>query len=178
MNNTENNSYNLLSRILHWVMALLIFAAIFLGFYMEDLEGTEKYKAYDLHKSLGVLVLGLVFVRILWNALSGKPKELSSYKKWEKILSRITHIFMYFAMIAVPLSGWAMSSSGGYAVKFFGVELPALMEKNKEIHEIFEELHEFLAIALLFVIGLHILGALKHHFIDKDDTLKRMTHKF
>ncbi len=173
----ENNSYNLISKIIHWVSALLILGLIFIGFYMDDLEGAQKYKMYDIHKSFGVLLLGLVCVRILWNAIKGKPKTLISYKKWEKILSHISHMFMYLAMIALPLSGWAISSTGGHAVKFFGIKLPALLEKNKELHEIFEELHEFLAIALLFVVGLHILGAFKHHFIDKDITLKRMTAK-
>ncbi len=176
--NEENKSYNILSKLIHWVMALLILGLLFLGFYMDSVETSDyKYWLYAQHKSLGVLVVALVILRIIWHIIKRKPKHLGSHKKWEKIISGSTHILLYIAMFAVPLSGWAMSSSGGYAVNLFGLELPAIVQKDKAMFELFGEAHEISAFALFFLIGLHMLGAFKHHFIDKDDTLKRMTAK-
>ncbi len=175
---TDNSSYNILSKLIHWIMALLILGTIFLGVYMDIVpSGDYKYWLYAQHKSFGVLVIILVFIRILWNSLSNKVGSISTHKKWEKILSKITHISLYILMFALPLSGWAMSSFGGYPVKLFGLELPSLVSKNKEISEIFGEIHQALAQILIFIIGLHMLGAFKHHFIDKDETLKRMVSR-
>ncbi len=175
----ENNEYNPLSKILHWVTALLIFGLLFLGFYMEGLAPSDyKYEMYDLHKSFGVIVIALAFLRILWHIIKRKPKHINYHKPWERFLSSSIHLLIYVALFAVPLSGWAMSSTGGYAVNFFGLgDLPALLPKDKQMFELFGEIHEISAYALLFIVGLHMLGAFKHHFIDRDETLKRMTNK-
>ncbi len=179
MNETNNNSYNLLSKLIHWITALLILGLLAVGFYMTELDkSTFKYELYDLHKALGAVVIALTFLRILWHVMKRKPKSLHSHKAWEKAISHLTHALLYLAILVVPLSGWAMSSSGGYAVSFFGLfDLPALVQKDKDMSELFGEIHEISSIALLLLIGVHMLGAFKHHFVDKDETLQRMTAK-
>ncbi len=174
-----SDNYNILSKLIHWVTALLILGLLAVGFYMTELDkSTYKYELYDLHKALGAVVIALTILRIFWHVVKRKPKSIASHKSWEKAISHLTHALLYLGILAVPLSGWAMSSSGGYAVSFFGLfDLPALVPKDKEMFELFGEIHEISALALLFLIGLHMLGAFKHHFVDKDATLQRMTAK-
>ena len=171
--------YNKLAKSLHWIIGLAIIALIAVGLYMEglDYDGPEgtKMQLYSLHKAFGIVVLGLMVCRIIWRFVSQYPKSLDTHKKWEKVLSKIVHWVLYFMAFSMPLSGWAMSSSYGYPVSVFGFfTLPPLVEKNEVRGELFAELHELGGWALIAVILLHVAGALKHHFIDKDVTLKRM----
>ncbi len=173
--NTEN-SYSVFSRILHWATAIVVIFIIALGLYMEDLEKTPfKYEMYALHKSLGILILGLGLFRLLWLFISPPPKMLGEPSKKEELVAKFAHILLILFMIGMGLSGWLLSSSGGYPVKFFDIfELPVLIGKNHDIHELFEEIHEIGGFILIGLIILHILAALKHQFIKKDGTLKRM----
>lgn len=168
--------YHTVSKILHWMTALIILGLLSLGFYMVGLDFSEdKLKLYALHKSFGLLVLLLVFVRVVWHVIKRKPRSLPTHKVWEKALSHAAHMFLYFAMFALPLSGWVMSSAGDFNVQFFGIEMPDLVAKNEEIFKNAGKAHEILALILVVVIGLHMAGAFKHHFIDRDATLSRMS---
>lgn len=129
---------------------------------------------YNLHKSLGVLVIFLFFARIINRHINKAPAPLENLQNWEKISSKITHILLYLLMFIIPVSGYLMSNSYGYAVKFFGIEMPFLIEKNYEIGPIFGETHEVAAFTIIGLIILHIGAVLKHKFIDKKDVLKRM----
>jgi len=177
----KNNSskYPITSRILHWSMSILILFLLGLGIYMSDFlpkDAPNRMEVYGLHKSLGVLALILIFIRIFNRFVCKAPALPKTLQKWEKIAAHFGHIGLYFLMMAVPLSGYLMSNSFGYPVHFFGIEMPFLIEKNFELGKLFSEAHEISAFSLLGLVIIHVLGALKHRFFDKpeNDVLKRM----
>lgn len=160
----------------HWVVALLILGLLAVGFCMEDLAPDPfKFQIYGIHKALGIAVLALAAARLVWRIVNIVPASPPHHKTWEKILSRCADYALYALMFAMPLSGWAMSSAGGHPVGFFGLfELPPLVGKDPDLGKAMNALHGTLAWALIGVLSLHAAGALKHHFIDRDDTLRRM----
>lgn len=173
---SEAKSYNIISRIIHWVTALIILALLVVGKYMKGMEFSEqKLEVYNLHKSFGLLVLFLVVVRIVWHIVTKKPKSMDTHAKWERVLSHAVHGFLYLLLFALPLSGWVMSSAGDFNIKFFGLNMPDIVAKDENLFEFAEEMHELFAYAVLGFVALHVAGALKHHFIDRDMTIARMT---
>lgn len=167
--------YPCLLRALHWLIALLILGLLAVGFYMEDLPASpDKFAIYGLHKSIGIVVLGLVIIRILARLRGPIPPPLPSHKKWEVNLAHLIHGIFYLAMLGMPLSGWAMSSAGGHPVTLFGLNLPPLVGEDKALGAIMRDIHGILALIFVGGIALHVAGALKHHFIDRDGTLTRM----
>ena len=172
--------YGLVSRFLHWAMALLILAMIGVGAYMTDLAREDPMRAqlYSLHKAVGVTLLGLALIRILWMLVSRPPVMPAALQRWEVVLARSTVGLLYLLMVATPIAGYLMTNTGGKPISYFGLfELPPLMEKNHDLHEALEEVHEILAFTILALVILHVAGAFKHRFIDKDpnaDVLKRM----
>ncbi len=171
--------YALTSRILHWVMALLIIFLLGLGIYMSDFldeDSANRLVVYNLHKSLGVVVLILVFLRITNRLLTRTPALPFAISALEKKLAKFGHFALYFLMITTPLSGYLMSSFAGYPVKLFAIELPNFFEANYEIAEFFAETHELSAFTLLGLIVIHILAVIRHRFFDKpgNDVLNRM----
>lgn len=169
-------SYSLIARIIHWLTALIILGLLVVGTCMTTMDMSEqKLQFYNFHKSFGLLVLALAFVRIAWHLIKKKPKSLPTHKKWEKILSHAVHGFLYLLLIAIPISGWVMSSAGDFNIKFFSLNMPDIVSKDENLFKLFHEVHEILAWVLLGLLVLHIAGALKHHVIDRDETLERMT---
>jgi cytochrome b561 len=172
--------YGLVSRFLHWVMALLILAMIALGAYMTDLAKDDPLRAqlYTLHKESGVTILALAAIRILWILVSRPPVMPAALQRWEVVLAKSTVGLLYLLMLATPVAGYLMTNTGGKPISYFGLfDLPVLMGKNHDLHEVLEGVHEFLAFSILTLVGLHVLGALKHRFVDPDpgaDVLKRM----
>ena len=173
---TDSNSYHPVSKIIHWVTALIVLALLSVGYIMTDMDFSPfKLNIYMMHKSFGLLVLALVIVRIVWRIIVPPPKSLDSHACWEKFLAKIVHFLLYFGLITMPLSGWLMSSAGEFPVNFFGIfEMPSLSSKDASLFKLTKEIHELGAVSLLVAIGLHFLGAAKHHFIDSDETVKRM----
>lgn len=172
--------YGLVSRFLHWVMALLILAMIGLGAYMADLarEDPLRGQLYTLHMEVGVTILALAVIRILWILVSRPPVMPAALKRWEVVLAKSTVGLLYLLMLATPIAGYLMTNTAGKPINYFGLfDLPVLMAKNHDLHETLEGVHEFLAFSILALVSLHVLGALKHRFIDMDpkaDVLKRM----
>ena len=186
--------------ILHWLIAIFIALMFGLGWFMADLpKEAPKQLAYDLfdlgvytwqlaeeasprtfyfnlHKSLGLTVLALIGLRVLWRITHTPPAALSSYKAIEKKVATATHHSLYLLMLAVPVTGLIMAINSKYGVKWFGIDVIAGLD-NKPVRDFFECTHEFVGIVLLVLIGIHLLGALKHKFIDKDDTMSRMSLK-
>lgn len=134
-----------------------------------------KLQFYNFHKSFGLLVLLLFFVRIIWHLKIAKPKSLTTHKPWEQALSKIIHFNLYGLLLFLPLSGWIMSSAGDFNIKFFGVNMPDIAPKDEKLFMLSNEAHEVLGWVLLVALALHIVGALKHHIIDRDVTMERMS---
>lgn len=172
----KNNEthFGLVAITLHWLMAILIIGMLCVGLYMTSLPvGMLKLKLYGWHKAFGILILTLVILRILWRLTNATP--VLALPWWERTAARLAHFVLYVLMLAMPLSGWLMTSAAGLPPSFFGLfTLPNLVAPNDELRELFGLMHEWLAYGLIAVIILHTLAALKHHFIDKDDILRRM----
>ena len=170
-------SYGMPARGFHWLCALIIFGLIPLGFYMVSLDFSPlKLNLYWWHKSFGTLIFFLVLLRLLWRFINQQPLPLSSHKKWERILARLVHILLYIGMIGMPLSGLLMSAAADFPRPFFGLfDMPDIIPgKNKALFDLMRETHEITAYCLFSAIGLHGIGALKHHFMDRDITLSKM----
>ncbi len=160
---------------LHWVIAGLIVCGFALGWVMTGLPfSPQKLKFYSWHKWIGMTVLGLSALRGLWR-LSHPPPPALPAPAWQHALARFTHGMLYALMFAMPLSGWLYSSASGYPVVYLQLlQLPDLVSKNKELARTLVQIHESFAWLLLATFGLHVLGALKHHLMDRDATLQRM----
>ena len=168
--------YTKTAKALHWLMAILFFGLLALGFYMPDLPlSPEKLKLYSWHKWAGVTAFLLVWLRLFWRVTHRPPALPVSMPKIMQLAAHAGHLLLYVLMIAIPLSGWLMSSAKGFQTVWFGVlPIPDLLEKNKELGDLLKNVHASLNLLFVAVIAGHIGAALKHHFIDKDDILKRM----
>lgn len=180
MQTSSSAQYNPFSKILHWFMALLILGMLCMGYSMGLMEFSPlKMNLYMLHKSIGMTILGLVILRIIWRHVKSPPPHLDTHASWEVCLAHAIHILLYAGMIGMPLSGWVMSSAGEFPVDFFSLfEIPYITGKDEHLFEISRLTHEVFAYMIIAAIGLHFLGAAKHHIIDKDSTLRRMGGNF
>jgi cytochrome b561 len=162
-------------RTFHWVMVLLIAVMVPLGLYMTGLPlGVGKVRVYALHKSIGLVVLGLALLRLLWRASETRP-TLSPMPDWQARAAKAVSIALYALLFAVPLSGWLFNSAAGFPLSWFGlVNLPGLTAANPTLKPIARELHATFVWVLLAVVTLHAAGAFKHHFVDRDRTLSLM----
>lgn len=173
LKNTKE-SFGLVAICLHWLMAFLIIGLLILGLYMVELPiSLQKLKLYGWHKEYGLLVLFLFFLRLSWRILNTTPELPIVW--WEKLAARLVHWIFYGFMLALPVTGWLLTSAAGLPVSFFGwFTLPNLVAPDESLRQTLTVVHKYLAYALIATIGLHVLAALKHHFIDKDNVLRRM----
>lgn len=168
--------YSGLSIFLHWLVAILIIAAFAMGTCMTEMRiSPAKLQYYAWHKWLGVSILGLVAVRLLVRLWKGAPSYQASLKPWEKNLASATHLFLYFLMFAVPISGYLYTYAAGFPVVYLGiVQLPSIVPPMPELKNTFKEIHEILTTVMAILVAMHFGAALKHKLIDKDGTLERM----
>lgn len=171
--NTKTH-FGVIAIAFHWIMAVVIMGMLALGLYMVTLpSGLEKLKLYGWHKEYGVIVLLLALLRFFWRIRNITPHL--SLPRFELVTARLVHWAFYGLMIAMPLSGWMMSSAAGRTVSFFGLfNLPALVNANENLAGLAHAAHQWFGYTLVAMILLHTAAALKHHFYDKDDILRRM----
>src|SRR5688572_2197030 len=166
-----------ISQLLHWLMVLLIFGLGAVGLIMVELPRSPRYFwVYDLHKSLGLTVLGLVLLRLVWRLYAGAPRPVPGTPHWQERIASITHWLLLTLVFAVPLSGWLFDSfSGLRPLRWFGLfAVPKLTAPDPQLSELLEEAHEWLFWALIALVAIHAGAALYHHLIQHDATLKRM----
>jgi cytochrome b561 len=161
---------------LHWLIALAIFGAFGVGLYMVDLPfSPAKLKIYSWHKWAGVTIFALVVLRCIWRLTHATPALPDSTPAWQRHVANVTHVLLYVLIFIIPISGWLMSSAKGFQTVYFGVlPLPDLLDKNKELGDTLATVHQYLNFTMIAIVLLHAGAALKHHFIDKDDILRRM----
>ena len=166
---------------LHWFIGLTMIFLIVIGIYMHE---NDAYALYPIHKSIGILLFFVIIVRVVWRIMNGWPKPASNYKRWEQLLSKITHWALIISSVALPMSGVMMSWGAGYGIEIFNLvivghnidpnDITKTIPANQTLSSLGAQGHEFFANIVFFGVILHICGALKHHFIDKDSTLRRM----
>ena len=171
--------YGTMSIVLHWGMALLVIALIALGFYMDALPNvgfdTEKITLILAHKALGMLALAIAVLRLAWRLANVLPRFVDGLPDWQQVAARFVHLMFYALLFAVPVTGWLMSSAGGYPVPFFSFfDVPDMIGVNEWLFLVLIEVHHWLAWLLLFFLVLHAGAALRHHFALRDETLQRM----
>lgn len=173
---TPATRYTPVAIVLHWLMALAIVGAFGVGLYMSDLPfSLTRVKLYNWHKWAGVTILALAALRLLWR-LTHRPPADPPMSAWQARAAHAVHWLLYAAFFAVPLTGWAMSSAKGFPIVWFGVlPLPDFVPKDHDLGELLEEVHAALAWGLAALVLAHLGGALKHHFIDRDGLLARMS---
>ncbi len=164
------------AKVLHWLMALLIVGLFALGQYMSDLSmSPRKLQLYSWHKWIGVTAFLLLLVRMGWRLTHQPPALPTQMPPLLRFASHISHGALYLLMLAIPLSGWLMSSAKGYQTVWFGVlPIPDLLGKDKQLGDALAEVHGALSSVLALVVLIHVAAALKHHFIDRDDVLRRI----
>ena len=173
---TPNTGYTFTAIGLHWLIALTIIGSFALGFYMADLPiSPQKLKFYSWHKWAGVTIFLFVVLRLGWRLAHQPPELPAGMPAWQRSVAAATHVLLYLLMVAVPLSGWLMSSAKGFQTVWFGVlPLPDLLTKNAELGDLLQQMHKLLNYSMAALVLAHLGAALKHHFIDRDDILARM----
>ncbi len=175
MDRNKNWHYDVIARLLHWVIALLLIGLISIGWYMMYIEDQPNSGWYfNLHKSFGLTAAILIFFRVIWR-FAHKPAPLpSSVPHWQQIISKGIHFLLYFCMIIMPITGFIGASFSKYGIIFFGVELPHWVNQSHAISEQFFQIHGVVAWILVGLIALHLLAAIKHLVINKDNVFQRM----
>ncbi len=174
---TALQRYSNASIALHWVTVLLLVGVYVCiegrGYFPRGSAIREGLKAW--HFSLGLTVFGLTWLRLALRWFGMTPAITPSLPAWQMLMSRLAHGVLYLCMLALPLAGWMMLSAAGKPIPLFGIELPALLAPDKALAKTIEEVHETVGTALLYVIGIHALAGLYHHYIRRDNTLARIS---
>jgi cytochrome b561 len=184
MSDDEFARFNYGAIFFHWAIAGLILANILIGWQFSMLHGQLRAAALQLHKSIGITVLLLSVLRLLWRRVSTLPPFPNTMRTWEKVSAKFVEKWLYFVMFAMPLTGWAVVSSSGLQVPtmLFGTvhwpDIPVLgtlpIDKQLAAYSFFVDAHRFVAKMIYVLVGFHVLGALRHQFIKRDNVVARM----
>lgn len=175
LKNTES-SYGVIAKGFHWLLFLMLTFMIAAGNFLASMpKGPEKLQAAGMHKSFGLVVLALILLRLVWRLVNGTPKDPEGTPAVQNLMAHAMHWALYVLMFAQPLAGILMSQAAGYPVSFFGLfELPVLLDKDPSLAQFFRSAHGTVWILLVLAVIGHAGAALYHHFVVKDDVLKRM----
>jgi len=171
-----SNRYTITAMSLHWFMAVLLICLFAVGVYMHELPLSPwKLQVYSWHKWAGVTAFILVLARLAWRFTHRPPPLPINMSRSAELAAHAGHASLYILMIAIPLTGWLMSSAKGFQTVYFGIiPIPDLLAKNKELGNLLREVHETLNFILAAVVIGHTAAAFKHHLVNKDDVLTRM----
>lgn len=176
----SRQEYGLVAKTLHWSIVGLLIAQFTIAWSMPDIgPRTHPDRLINLHLSFGALILLVVLLRLVWRILN--PVELlpGMSPRWQQTAARIMHFALYLLAITIPLLGWASASGRGFAVSFFGlISLPHILPARSRLTSVLGDIHTVESYVLLGLVGLHVMAALYHHFIVRDDTLRRMFPSF
>ncbi len=178
MVNTKDG-YGDISIAFHWSMAILLIALVVLGLYMVTLPDvgfdTTKITLILYHKEFGIAAFAIALLRLAWRVTNALPRLVESLPEWQQVVARFVHLSFYALMVALPVTGWLMSSAAGIPVSFLGwFVLPDLIPYDNYLFQAFIVIHKWLAYALILLFVIHAGAALRHHFLFRDDTLRKM----
>lgn len=163
--------------LLHWLVALTIIGLFALGFWMVDLTYYDDWyrKGPDIHRSLGILLFLAMVFRVVWRMISAPPRPLPNHSRLEVAGAKLGHLVLYLLIFVAMASGYLISTVDGSSISVFGwFEVPSVTGRIKGLEDSAGEVHYWATWALIVLAAMHALAALKHHFIDRDDTLRRM----
>jgi cytochrome b561 len=168
------------AQALHWLVFLLMLGSFGLGLSMVELPiSPQRIRMVIWHKTVGITILVVAVIRLAWRLAQPPPAPAATMLSWERTAAIGAHWLLYVLMFAVPLSGWLMSSALGFSTVYLGmIRLPDFLERDRELGETLRVVHYALNKTLLVVIVLHAAVALKHHFMNRDDVLRRMLPAF
>lgn len=180
----SGSRYGGVTMTLHWLIVALIVGQWVLAELAEDAghmkaahpaAALEQLALLARHKSFGLTIFALAVVRLIWRWISPPPPFPANMPGWQVVAARVTHYAFYGVLFAMPITGLVMSAAANFPVKYFGLfTIPNLVAPDDGLKELMEEVHEALFNVLLVLAALHVAAALKHHFIDHDDVLRRM----
>lgn len=168
--------FGFLARLFHWLIFLLLIGSFTLAWTMTGMPlGLEKLKFYSWHKWVGATVFLVVILRLGWRLANPVPEVPAGTPRWQRIAAGLSHFLLYAILIVMPITGWIMSSMKKLPLVYLGlIHIPSPFGANEEWAEILEEVHETLGLVLLVLVGIHVLAALYHHFVLRDNVLRRM----
>jgi cytochrome b561 len=160
----------------HWILAVLIIGNLAFGLSIVDLPLTpQKLRYFSWHKWTGVTIFLIAAARLAWRLTHPAPLLPAAMRPWERRLAHAVHVLLYVLFLAAPLTGWLFSSAAGVQTVYLGVlPIPDLLSKNEDVAEVLKVAHHWVNYTLAALIVLHVIAALKHHFVDRDDVLARM----
>jgi cytochrome b561 len=169
--------YTVVAIVLHWLLAVAIVAGFTIGLQMSDAPvSPDRVRWINYHKWVGITILILSVVRLLWRLANRPPALPVAIARWQRHALNCVHRLLYLFFFIVPVAGWAYSTALGFHVVYLGlIPLPDLAPKDKALADVLIQVHATLAWMLAALVGLHVAAALKHHFIDKDGLLLRMS---
>lgn len=169
-------SWTATAKLFHWLMAVLIFAQIAVGLVAVSWHiSPTKLNLFVWHKSLGMLILALLALRLLWRLSHSAPELPWEMPLWERAGAQLSHFLLYALMIALPLTGWVISSASNVPFKiFWTIPLPSIASPDKALADLFATIHGWLVTLLALVLVAHVGAALRHHYLRKDTVLSRM----
>ena len=175
MNPSPSSRYTGTAIALHWLLALAMTGSFCVGLYMADLPiSPQRLKLYNWHKWAGVTILTLSALRLLWRLTHRPPADLPM-PAWQRRAAHATHRLLYLLFFVVPLVGWAYSSAAGFPIVVFGVlPLPDFVPVDKALADAIKPFHGILAKLMAALVLVHVAGALKHQFVDRDGLLSRI----
>lgn len=169
--------YGLVAISMHWLVALTVIGLAILGLWMVDLSYYSPYYRSGpfWHKSIGLTLFAVMLFRLLWRCFNPRPAHLPNHRRWELSLAGLVHVLLYLLLFVIVISGYLISTAKGQGISVFGwFEIPASITGLPGQADRAGAVHYWVAIGVLGLAALHALGALKHHFLDRDDTLRRM----
>jgi cytochrome b561 len=167
-------SYGSVSRFLHWLIFLLILGLLVIGYLMDGItDKALRAVVINMHKLTGLLVLLLVIVRIMWSLINVKPGLSSMTPRYEKWAEKSVHYLLYVVMSMMPVSGWVMASAK-HPPMLGDISLGLPVPQTKALKDLAFDFHYWIAIAIIVLVSVHVFAALYHHFLQKDDVLRRM----
>ena len=172
----SHQSYGSIAKLFHWSIALLVVIMLLLGLSFGFVDKSSMRTLMFIHKSIGFTILCLMVLRLLWRFANPTPRLPEATPKWQVVAGHSSHLLLYLLLILMPISGLIMSTSAGYSSNIWGlfsIKFPGI-PKDPALHHLFEDIHFYLAWAIVTVAALHVLAALRHHFINKDNVLRRM----
>ncbi|PFG51487.1 cytochrome b561 [Marinobacter sp. LV10R520-4] len=170
-------TYGLVAVFLHWLVALTVAGMFGLGYWMVGLTYYDAWykQGPDIHRSVGVLLFTAMLLRVMWRLMNPRPEPVPGHRRWELVAAHLAHGLLYVLLFVAMVSGYLISTADGSSVSVFGwFDVPSITGRIKGMEDTAGVVHYWVTWSVVVLAGIHALGALKHHFIDRDNTLRRM----